>query len=419
MSGPPFPVDGAHIGFVTSVTPTGETEAFVLAEIVFLRRAGLRVTVAPVRDAGTVFHAAAQEVLPDSLVWPVLDTHAVLALVRTALRRPRRLSGVVATILRASGSPRLALKNLAALAKACRLADAFAARGVTHVHGAWASVPASVAWIVGRLTGLPWSFCAIRWDVAEGNLVLPKLADALFVRATTQGAATELVAHAGVREAHKQKVHVIPHGVDLPEAAPERAAGAGGEELRIVSVGFLLPKKGHRYLVDACALLRDRGVSVRCEIIGSGPLEGDLRLHIAARGLGDRVTQRPSVPHRELLELYASDRVDLLVLPSIVADDGQREGLPASLLEALARGLPVLSTPTGDISELLGGMPDALVPPADAEALASRLAELAQDRERLRRIGVRGRTLVQEGFDITRNVGVRLRGLLTEGPAAG
>lgn len=382
----------------------------MVAEMSFLKRAGLRLTVAPVQIDGEVFHEQARELLPDTLLYPLLDSRTIYCALSAVVAQPITLMRAVATIVGKSGSVRAVIKNIACLPKACRLAPELRRRGVTHVHGTWASVPATVAWLMGRLLGIPWSFTAIRWDIDEANLLGPKVLEATFVRVTSEGAKEELLRRSGLAATHCPWIRVITHGVELQSPAVRHAPGE--PILRLLSVGFLVPKKGHRFLIEACRLLRERGVHVRCTILGDGPLCDELRQQIAASRLEGVVVICPFLPHAQLMKRMAGGDTDLLVYPSIVAQDGQREGIPVTLIEALALGVPVLSTPTGDIPELLAEIPGALVAPGDAGALADRLGEFDRDRSALDAIVSRGQAVVRNRFDIARNVGQVLRALL-------
>ncbi len=166
----------------------------------------------------------------------------------------------------------------------------------------------------------------------------------------------------------------------------------------LLSVGRLVEKKGHRYLVEAVALLRQRGIAARAVMVGDGPERPALVDLIARHQLQDTVHLHPPVTQTELRALLPE--ADLFVLPCVVAADGDRDGIPVSLMEAMAAGLPVVSTTVSGIPELVDETTGVLVPPRDAPALAAALAALLDDPERRQRLGANGPLVVRERFDI-------------------
>ena len=142
----------------------------------------------------------------------------------------------------------------------------------------------------------------------------------------------------------------------------------------------LLEVKGHVYLLEAVRLLKDRGVDVHVDLAGDGPLREALMGKVEKLGLRDRVAFLGLLPHEKLLDGMRTGGWDLLVLPSIVTDSGEKEGIPVAIIEAMSRRVPVVSTATGGIPELFEGVDNALlVPPRDPAALAEAIAGLIRD----------------------------------------
>ena len=171
----------------------------------------------------------------------------------------------------------------------------------------------------------------------------------------------------------------------------------------MLAVGQLKEKKGFVFLVEACRLLSESGREFRAEIIGEGPLRAELETAIHRAGLGDRLVLRGALSHAEVRAAYAA--ADLFVLPCIVGADGDRDGIPNVILEAMASGLPVVSTDHSGIPEAVEhGASGLLVPPGDAPALADALATMLDDGEMRRGFGEMGRKLVADSFDLETNV---------------
>ena len=171
----------------------------------------------------------------------------------------------------------------------------------------------------------------------------------------------------------------------------------------ILAAGRLEEKKGLRYLVEACGMLRERGVDIRCSIAGDGPARGELCSAISLNHLQDVVTLTGELTQDEMMDLYG--RTSVFVLPSIVGASGDRDGLANVILEAMAMKIPVISTTASAASEAIGdGVSGFIIPSGDSGALADRLEELSRDSELRARMGEEGRSIVIERFDITVNV---------------
>jgi glycosyltransferase involved in cell wall biosynthesis len=192
---------------------------------------------------------------------------------------------------------------------------------------------------------------------------------------------------------------VIHMGVDVP--APATREPRTGP-LRIVTPARLVEKKGHAYLLEAVRLLRSPEVAVRVHIVGDGPLGPILRQKAAELGVEDHVQFLGTLPHDELLRRMEAGEWDVVVLPSVITESGELEGIPVALIEALARGLPTIGTDIGGTPELLDGGAGILVPPADSEALARALGRLAANPDACAELAKAGRARVEERFDVER-----------------
>ncbi|MCX5770612.1 MAG: glycosyltransferase, partial [Candidatus Hydrogenedentes bacterium] len=168
-----------------------------------------------------------------------------------------------------------------------------------------------------------------------------------------------------------------------------------------LGVGRLVEKKVFVYLVDACELLRKRGVPFRCRIVGEGPGGAGLRQRIEALGLGDRVEIQRFCPHDRMAVHYAGS--DVLVVPSIVAGDGDRDGVPNVILEAMAGGLPVVATGAGGIGEVvIDGLTGVLVGQRDVAAIAGAVLRLHEDVQLREQLAASARRFVAREFEPAR-----------------
>ena len=386
-----------RLAYVTAQAPWGRSEQFILAEIRAVAARGHNVLVAPLRPRLGDAFADGADLRPRALAAPFFAPRYVGDLAFWALRRPDTVAALLATLVCRSGGPARTVKNLAVLPKAAHVARGLVRRRIEHVHAHWASTPSTMAFAAARLADVPWSLTAHRWDIAARNLLPAKAASAAFVRVISDDGRAELVGYLPAALAATAKIFTLHMGVDLPRqrSAPR---DLGARPSRIVVPARLVEKKGHRYLLDALAILRrEGGDAPPCLVVGDGPLRRALLDQRTALGLEATVEFAGQLPHDRLLELYRKGRVAAVVLPSIVARDGDREGIPVALMEAMAHGIPVITTRTGGNAELVeeAGL---LVPPEDASALAAAIRTLLADPARAAHLAAAARRRVEERF---------------------
>jgi glycosyltransferase involved in cell wall biosynthesis len=247
------------------------------------------------------------------------------------------------------------------------------AAGATALHGYFAHRPAELAAAAAAELDLPHGFSAHAKDVRKVDDLAARVAAARCVLACNDDVARDL-RRAGARPV------LVPHGVDLDRfrASPP----PGGRELSLLAVGRLVPKKGFDVLLAAAEKLR---FPFRLRIVGDGPERSRLA--------GDRVELVGPVTHDELPALYAS--ADVVVVPSVQDADGDRDGLPNVVLEAMASGRPVVASDVGAIASARAAL---LVPPGDVDALATTLNDLARRPALRRRLGERARREAEARF---------------------
>jgi glycosyltransferase involved in cell wall biosynthesis len=319
-----------------------------------------------------------------------------------------------------------------------------------QLHAHFADRAAIVALVISRLLDVPYSLTAHANDIYVNPVLLQtKIAEAKFTTTCTgynydhllQVAETLAEASGGQRTSDtqataertepatdlrqersvesdirelKQRIHLVYHGLELARYQPEQHP-ADRERPLMLAVGRLTEKKGFAYLISACKELVERGYDFECHIVGEGPLRPELEAQIAHLDLEDTLTLCGALSHKAVIDKYR--QTSLFVLPCIVARDGDRDGIPNVLIEAMAMQIPVVSTDHSSIPELVQtSVTGLLVPPKDEQALAEAMARLLDNRSLCREMGQRGRQKVLEDFDVDRNV-KRLYDLFVNGSA--
>lgn len=390
----------ARIAYVMSRFPK-LTETFVLDEILELQRRGVAVEVFPLwREPADVVHPEARAVVRRAHFTPTLDLRILADNLRCLGSAPGLYLGTLWTLVRANArSLRFLLGALAIFPKACHFALRMKALGVTHVHAHFASHPAAAAFVASRLSGIPWSFTAHGSDLHREQAMLEeKVREARFVVAISEYNRRFILDRVG--DAYADKVRVIHCGVD-PEAYGRSAGSA--DVLELVCIGTLHAVKGQRILLDACALLSARGVAWRCHLVGDGPDRRALERYAGTLAIADRVVFHGSCERERVRALLG--RMDVGVAPSVPTPDGRREGIPVSLMEAAACGLPLVASRLSGIPELVHHEENGLLfEPGDAGELASALARLAEEPETRVRLGDAARRRLVAEFSLGRNV---------------
>jgi glycosyltransferase involved in cell wall biosynthesis len=384
------------------------SETFILNEILELERLGLRVEVfALLREDAPVSHPEARRIA-ERAVYGTSVPRLVRAQLHWLRRRPGTYLRTWWRALRGNAtSPKFLLRTPMTVACGALFALEAERRGVEHVHAHYATHPALAAWVVGRLTGLPYSFTAHAHDIyVERPMLAQKLAGARFAVAISDYNRRLLEELYGENE----RIRVIHCGIEPHFFAPREQPPAAGA-LRILCVASLEDYKGHPHLLEACALLRDRGVPFRLLLVGEGEDRPAIERRVAELGLGDSVELLGAQPRDRVAALLAE--TDVSVLPSVVTASGKKEGIPVVLMEALAMEVPVVATSISGIPELVEHeRTGLLVPERDAEALAEALERIHRDREAARAMAAAGRQKVLAEFDLRRNTAA-LRDLLT------
>ena len=311
---------------------------------------------------------------------------------RSVLSNPGAFLRAAVTATRYSGrSTRGFLVHLAYLAEALVLADWFRRDDVEHIHVHFGTNPATVAALVHDLTGLPFSITVHgpeEFDRPHENALGMKTAAASFVAAISSHGRSQLMRWADHEDWHK--LHVVHCGLDAAyrtQPPPKQPSNT------FLCIGRYSEQKGHLLLIDAAAMLRDRGAQFQIRLAGDGPLRHVMEAKIQYLGLSNHVLLLGTLSQRNIREEIQNARA--LVLPSFA------EGLPVALMEAMALATPTISTFVAGIPELVESDNGWLVPAGDAGALAFAMKKaLAVDAPTLAAMGAHARARAMTRHDI-------------------
>ncbi len=390
-----------RVGYVLKKFPR-LSETFVLNEILELERQGVDVTVLSLHrpDDGR-FHEKLARLRGSVVYVPArtgLDLRAQLTAHSNTLRaRGQALANELADLL-----PEPDQDPWATLRWGFEVAQAVRVRGLDRLHAHFASVATRVARVAHLLTDVPYSFTSHAKDIYR-DTVEPAAYARLLSTADFAVTVCDANRHYIVDRLagpYADKVRRLYNGIELAEFAA--TSDAVREPGLIVGVGRLIEKKGFGYLVDAVADLLRKGENVRCAIVGDG--EDSVALEKKVQALGtDKITLLGPRSHHEVRALLR--RASVFALPCVIGGDGNRDALPTVLLEAMAAGVPVVTTPVVGNAEIVdGGRAGVLVPERDAAALAVALRTLLHDAPRRAALAQAGGRRVRELFDLAQNV---------------
>ena len=358
------------------------SETFILNEIISLEQRGVAIRIFSVKapDPGPAHSKVAQvrakvTCLALRQQWKQVVAAHLRLLRRQTGRYLRLFLQVISAkvIRRRYGLPRHFFQ-------AGYLADILSREPADHLHAHFASSPARVAMLAHWLSDIPYTFTAHAKDIylSDSQVFRGKLEEARAVVTCTEYNRNFLLKQYGQLAANK--VHCIYHGLDISQFKFHPPQVVENREPVILSVARLVEKKGLEDLLSAADILRSRGRVYQVEIIGSGPLREALKAQAKQLRLADRVRLLGAQAHDAVCLAY--QRASIFVLPCVVASDGDRDGIPNVLLEAMASGVPVVSTPISGIPELIeSGKNGLLVPPHDPKSLADAIDSLLDSRE--------------------------------------
>jgi glycosyltransferase involved in cell wall biosynthesis len=378
------------------------TETFIDREIRRLLAKGVDLEIVSIRPPSDDLSPAQRELAQRvKYLLPASVPGVAWAVAWGLLRHPATFLQTLAWLLSRDHGSASRFRTLLHFATGVYAAWQLRERRGVHIHAHFVDRAATVALVASRLLGTTYSVTAHAREIYVAPALLKeRIGEASFAVTCTEYNVQHLRRTIGPRAA--RRLTRLYHGIDLSTPRGTEAQ-AGRDPMAILSVAQLWERKGLRYLIEACAVLRDRGTAFRCEIVGEGPQRGELGALIDSLGLQDLVTLAGALSFPEVVARYGTAAV--FVLPCVITEDGDRDGIPNVILEAMESHVPVVSTPVSGIPEVVRNRETGLaVPERDPAAIADAVDELLSDPAFADGVAARAQQLVRAEFDLERNV---------------
>lgn len=394
--------------YVVSLFPCW-SETFIVREIQTLIADGVDVRILSLKPPSEKLVQVDAKALSARAHYPEQGLRGMIATLATVVRHPLAsltcLAAIVADMWR---TPTILLKSLVSLSRGLQQVRWLAEFDPQLIHAHWATYPSTVAWSLARITGRRFSFTCHAHDIFLDHQLLARKVEEAALAVTISRFNIDWLTQR-VSEQASMRFAVVHCGVDLRRTDCELD---GRSDRHIVAVGRLDPIKGFDVLVDALRQLNERNIEFRCTVIGEGPLRSALEAQTRAHGLDGRIEWVGALP-QEAVQAALRDAA-IFALPCQVAADGNRDGIPVALMEAMASGCAVVTTAVSGIPELVEDDVNGLVvAERDAAGLADALQRLLGDSPLRRRLAMAARARVEREFDAQAEAR-RLRQLMSE-----
>jgi glycosyltransferase involved in cell wall biosynthesis len=397
-----------RLGIIISMFPELH-ETFILRELVALERRGVDFDIYSLqfpRDPITLDDAI--RLSTERTHYSALFNFRTLgAFIKTVVRHPIRVAVAIAKVIYVGRDrPKEMVKNLAILPLALHFGYMGWDRGVRHWHGHWSNIPTTACWYLQKIHGDSWSAAIHGEDIFSPNRFLRhKLDDASFTVVCSGYFCNHLKTQIGLET--PQDVHLNYHGLDprVMNHVPDRQfrQRTAEDPLELISIGRLVPTKGHDVLIKACAQLVKAGQKLHVQIVGSGPDQQELQDLVNREGMSGHVTFKGALPFSEVLDGLMNS--DIFCLAPRMIPGRPPDGIPNVIAEAMALRIPVVTTRVSAIPELVSdGETGRLVEVDDVDGFAKAIASLANNPEEAKRLSDAAAIRVAELFNQDKNI---------------
>lgn len=374
------------------------SETFILNEMIGLRKRGIQVEVFPlIREKQKVMHEEAKALVSSAHFLPFLSLSILKANWYFFKSNPVNYSSTFWKVLRGTfGSFNFFFGAFGIFPKSVRFALEMKELGISHIHAHFATHPTVSALIINQLTGIPYSFTAHGSDLhVDRRMLDEKVKLASFV--VTVSAYNKKVIINDCGEIFRNKIHVIHCGID-PELFTPKCKPTINKVFQIACIASFEEVKGHKYLIRAIELLKERDIQFQCHLVGEGPLREQIERQCKSSGLNGRIQFHGALTRTEIAKLF--QQIDVMVLPSVPTSNGKREGIPVALMEAMACGIPVISSNLSGIPELvMHDVTGILTEPSDVTGIFDGLQKMVQNSLFRQHLGSAGRDFVLNEFN--------------------
>lgn len=277
------------IAYIIAHTP-GSIEEFFIPEMLSLIELGADILIIPRDISQKLFHKKALPLLKHTLMVPRFNAQIAKEALKYIFRNPISFYKIIKEVTFKARNLKIALKNILILPKAVYLSIILDKGSLSHIHAHWGSTTSTMAYIMSKITNVPWSFTLHRWDIYENNILKEKVKSASLVRCISEKGKTDLLKIIGNEFAHRVKI--IHLGVEVPYLDKDFIKSKfkdwdNHEEIfKIVVPASFLPVKGHEYLIRACSILiQKKLLNYECIFYGNGPLQDDLKILVKQNNL--------------------------------------------------------------------------------------------------------------------------------------
>lgn len=381
------------------ITTNGIGNAWVAAELRIVKEAGAEVDLYSMRKPHQSFFSSgwANQINEETIsIYPLpLVSFIASIVVSPFLFKGRFFSAFFNSLFSPRENLRARIAGIAHLFVACHWARKIRLKNYRLIHSQWIQSGGTIGFYASWLLDIPFSFTGHAVDLFRERCALKdKIKRADFIVAIS-----EFHRQFYINEgADPDKIHIVYCGIDLSEYAYQYARS--GNPFKILSFGRLVEKKGFSTLIHACSLLRDQGKEFHCEIAGSGPEYQALIDLVSDLNLGQFVTVTGQPLKQEEIESWMSQG-DVFAQPCCWSKDNDIDGIPRSLMEAMAVGLPSISTKVAGIPDLIEHMKSGLlIDEHDSKALSNAIASLQENWSLREDISKSGRRMIEDRFNL-------------------
>ena len=378
------------------------TQTFVYREVDQLRALGYSLITSAIwkPKTDTLSAESRHHVDGSFYVFPIHWPRFIQAHMQTIAKHPwRYIATLFFVVTRHGETVQNRLRTFYQFLEAVSLLPDFKKNGVVHIHAHFSINAATIALILSRLLKITFSFTAHNIFFTDRILLKEKVESARFIAAIS-GFSKQYLLDLVPGNNNTEKIHIVHCGLS-PDEFSSRKSLRRNQAPILLFLAQLEERKGAKYLVEACRLLGESDVDYECILIGDGPQRDELKALINNYGLEEKIQLMGALPQEDLKDYFI--QADIFILPCVIARDGDMDGVPVSLMEAMAMEMPVISTRVSGIPELIiDGESGLLVDHSDAKELSSAILKMINNQDLRLKLGGNARQRIIEEFNIYR-----------------